>query len=135
VNKHKALYTLSNHCFLDTAGSMKIVQHSISNTELSEMAEKMFERLVKAVIDVEREIMVVDAAMHADEEFLLLEDGSEQHNLWGFNLHPDKYGIDDFIVFDSMINIRPRQGNRSRGVDNPEIQKRIRKIVHNLVIP
>ncbi len=112
---------------------MKIVLHTISNGELSEMSEKMFERLVKAVIDVERKIMAVDAGMHADEEFLLLENGSEQHNLWGINLHPDKFGSDEFIVFDSMINIRPRQGNRSRGVDNPEVQKLIISIVHKLV--
>jgi hypothetical protein len=112
---------------------MKFVDHSIQLIELSAMSEKMFKRLVKAVVDVERALMVVDAGMHANEEFFLLENGSEQKNLWGINLHPDKFGSEDFIAFDSMINIRPRQGNRSRSVDNHETQKLIRNIVNKLV--
>jgi hypothetical protein len=88
---------------------MKFVDHSIQLIELSAMSEKMFKRLVKAVVDVERALMVVDAGMHANEEFFLLENGSEQKNLWGINLHPDKFGSEDFIAFDSMINIRPHQ--------------------------
>ena len=52
---------------------------------------------------------------HADEEYLLLENGSEQKNLWGINIFPEQIGNSDFIVFDSMINLRPNEGNRSRG--------------------
>lgn len=112
---------------------MKIVTDKISVEELKQMSEKMFENIVKAVVDIEQEIMVVDAGLHADEEFLLLENGSKQEHLWGINFHPDQAGTDHFIVFDSMINLRPRQGNRSRGVDDPLIQKKIRSIVHKLV--
>jgi hypothetical protein len=70
--------------------------------------------------------------MHADEEGLLLQDGSKQQNLWGINLYPDKTG-DDFIEFDSMVNLRPSQGNRSRGVDDLAMQKLIKEIVNKLV--
>ena len=56
-----------------------------------------------------------------------------QSNLWGINLHPDKYGTPEFVVFDSIINLRPSQGNRSRSVENIEIQKKIRSIVDRLV--
>ncbi len=112
---------------------MKIVNDKISVAELKQMSEKMFEAIVKAVVDIEREIMVVDAAFHSDEEALLLENESKQENLWGINLRPEHFGSDDFVVFDSMINLRPRQGNRSRGVEDPVIQKKIRTIVKKLV--
>jgi len=96
------------------------------------MAEKMFGNIVKAVVDVERGIMAIDGELHADEQALLLENGSEQKNLWGINIYPDKIG-EDFVEFDSVINIRPSQQNRSRGVDNPEIRQKILDIVNKLV--
>lgn len=95
----------------------------------------MFDNLVKAVVDVEKEIMVVDAGLHADEEEFLLENDSEQKNLWGINLYPEHFGTEKFIVFDSMINLRPSQGNKSRGVDSPLIQAAIKHIVLKLVTP
>ncbi len=107
----------------------------ISIPELKLMSEKMFGGLVKAVVDIEQKIMVVDAGLHADQEYILLEEGSKQEHLWGINIFPDQFGNNEFIVFDSMINLRPGFGNRSRGVDNPKIQMVIREIVHKLVIP
>lgn len=112
---------------------MLLVDKKISIQELSKMSEKMFDRLVKAVVDIERGIMVVDASFHSDQEAFLLEEGSNQENLWGINIYPDKVDQEGFIEFDSMINIRPATGNRGRGVYNEEIQKQIRKIVSNLV--
>lgn len=96
------------------------------------MSQKMFGNLVKAVVDIEKEIMAVDADLHADAESLLLEKGSEQNYLWGINLYPEMTG-DDFVEFDSMINLRPSQGNRSRGVDDENIRKKIIDIVNKLV--
>ena len=52
----------------------------------------MFNNIVKAVIDVEQEIMVVDAMLHADQEDFLLNQGSVQENLWGINLYPELFG-------------------------------------------
>lgn len=111
---------------------MKIVTEKISIKELKEMSAKMFGNLMKAVIDIEKKIMAVDSELHADEEALLLENGSEQKNLWGINIYPELSG-DDFIEFDSMINLRPSQDNRSRGVDSPEIRKKIIDIVNRLI--
>jgi hypothetical protein len=114
--------------------SMKLVDSTIALEDLSLMAESGFGNLVKAVVDTEREIMAVDAELHSDEEALLLEDGSQQAHLWGINIYPD-LAADERIEFDSMINIRPSQGNRSRGVDDPEIRARIVRIVESLVRP
>jgi hypothetical protein len=113
---------------------MKIIRDKISLKELQEMSQKMFGGLVKAVVDVQQEIMVVDAGLHADEEALLLEEeNSQQEHLWGINLFPQYFGTEKLVIFDSMINLRPSQGNMSRSVENREIQKKIRSIVQKLV--
>ena len=96
--------------------------------ELSDMATAMFGTVVKAVVDIERDLLAVDGELHSDLEALLLEDGSRPQNLWGINLYPELQG-DDFVEFDSMINMRPSQGNRSRGVEDPETRKKIIEIV------
>jgi hypothetical protein len=96
------------------------------------MAEKMFGNLVKAVVDVEKGIMAIDAELHADAEAYLLENGSNQRNLWGINLYPEVHG-DDFIEFDSMTNLRPSQGNRSRGVEDIKIKEQIKEVVNKLI--
>lgn len=114
---------------------MQVVREKISLDELKKMSVKMFGNMVKAVVDIEKEIMVVDAGMHADEEQLLLEADSQQENLWGVNLYPESFPADTWIVFDSMINLRPSYGNRTRGVDNPQIQEKIRIVVKKLVVP
>ena len=106
---------------------------SITLGELEVMAEKMYGELVKAVVDVKNRIVVVDAGLHVDEEQYLLENGSKQSDLWGINLYPEYYGEDDFVEFDSMINIRPIQNNRSRSVEDPEMQKLIRDIIAGVV--
>ena len=107
---------------------MKIIQDAVKLEELKQMAEQRFGNLVKAVVDIDRELMAVDAELHADLETLLLEDGSTQKSLWGINLYPELIG-NDFIELDSMINMRPSQGNRSRGVVDEVIRKKIISIV------
>ncbi len=107
---------------------MKIITETLLSGELKQMAAATFGNLVKAVVDVDREIIAVDAELHADLEALLLEDGSKQKGLWGFNFYPEIQG-DDFIEFDSMINMRPSQGNRSRGVEDKELRKKIIEII------
>ncbi len=111
---------------------MEIVRDGIRLDQLREMAALRFGELVKAVVDVERGIMAIDAELHSDEEELLLEDGSQQRHLWGINLYPD-LPADDWIEFDSMINLRPSQGNRTRDVDDGSVRQQIRDIVMALV--
>ena len=107
---------------------MKIITEILLLDELKQMAAATFGNLVKAVVDVDREIVAVDAELHSDLEALLLEDGSKQKSLWGINFYPEIQG-GDFVEFDSMINMRPSQGNRSRGIENEEMRKKIIAIV------
>lgn len=112
---------------------IKIVEDKISKNDLKKISEDQFGDFVKAVVDIELEIMAIGAELHADEEALLLQKGSRQKNLWGVNLYPDNTSS-DFIEFNSMINIRPSQNNKSRGVENPAIQEKIKEIVKKLTI-
>ena len=107
---------------------MKIVTETLTFAELKLMASALFGDMVKAVVDVEKERVALDAELHADLEALLLQAGSRQKDLWGINLYPEMQG-EDFLEYDSLINIRPSQGNKSRGVDDPEIRKKIAGIV------
>ena len=112
--------------------TMKLIDHAITREHIKELAKERFGDLVKAVVDIERAIMVVGGELHADEEAMLLEQGSQQKNLWGINFYPENTG-DDFVEFDSMINIRPSQNNRSRGVEDSIMREKILAVVHQLV--
>jgi len=112
---------------------MKLVDKNISLKELKQMSVQVFGGLVKAVVDIKKGIMVVDASMHADEERYLLDQGSSQDDLWGINLYPELQGS-DFIEFDSMINIRPRLDNPSRGINSELIRNKIIAVVNRLVL-
>lgn len=100
--------------------------------ELRQMAAARFGDMVKGVVDLRRGILLLDADMHADQEAELLDDGSTQEDLWGINLYPDVAGA-DWLEFDSMINLRPSFGNRSRGVDEAATREAIRSLVERLV--
>ena len=113
---------------------MKPVEQ-ITVAELTIMAERMYGNFVKAVVDIQKDLLVVDMEMHVDGEQWLLENGSNQADLWGINLHPAEFGTDRLIEFDSMINIRPRAGNLSRGVEDHVIQTQIRVLVAAKVLP
>jgi len=113
---------------------MKIVKDNIKISELQEMAKNMFGNLVKAVVDVKKEIIAVDAPLHSDlMEFLIEAEVSEPKNLWGINFYPDMEK-DNFIEFDSMINLKPGLGNRTRGIENQEVREKIMVIANRLVV-
>lgn len=104
----------------------------IAVDELRALARGRFGEMVKGVVDLRRAILLLDADLHADQEAELLADGSQQSDLWGINLYPDLPG-DDWLEFDSMINLRPSFGNRSRGVDDPGTREAIAALVGRLV--
>ncbi|MDD5081691.1 MAG: DUF5674 family protein [Candidatus Omnitrophica bacterium] len=111
---------------------MKILENIITNDELKKIAQETFGDLVKAVVDVDRELVAIDAELHSDLEALFLENGSRQKSLWGINFYPELEG-EDFVEFDSMINLRPSQGNMTRGVDSEDIQIKILDVINKWV--
>ena len=111
---------------------MNILECSISRAELKEYAANTFGDMIKCVADVDKGLLAIDADLHADLERLLLENGSQQNSLWGFNLYPDETG-EDFIEYDSLINIRSWQGNPSRDVLDQEVRGKIANIVDKFI--
>lgn len=112
-----------------------IIEKTITLAELTKLANERFGDLVKAVVDVERGEMAVGCELHVDAEQLLLQKGSQQQDVWGINLYPEAFGnVERFVEFDSMINLRPGQGNRSRGVENQSIREKIIEIVQQKVV-
>lgn len=112
---------------------MLILNQPISREQLKSIAANTFGDMVKAVADVRQGLIAIDADLHADLEYYLLENGSMQQDLWGFNLWVDEQG-EDFIEFDSLINIRAWQGNPSRDVLDPEVRSAIAGIVNKFIL-
>ena len=112
---------------------MRIISQPIHRNELEAMLPGYFGDMIKAVVDIQKMIIGLDAELHADIEKELLQQGSEQADLWGINLYPEIEG-EDFIEFDSLINIRPYQGNRSHDVQDPVVRKRIVEVVNTLIL-
>ena len=111
---------------------LQVIRVPISRADLAAIASGQFGDMVKAVVDLDRTVMAIGAELHSDEEAALLEDGSSQEALWGINLYPTEQG-EGFIEFDSMINVRPSKGNRSRDVESEAVRERIRSVIRRLV--
>lgn len=113
---------------------MKIIDAQTDKTKLLDTAETIFdEAMVKAVVDIKKGTIAIDAQLHADLEQLLLENNSNQADLWGINLWCDSEKVEDLIEFDSMINVRPRQNNRSRYVEDENIRAQITEVVRKWI--
>lgn len=118
----------------DILRMVKIIKAPIKKSELAEIAEEGFGDMVKAVVDVLQEIMAIGGELHADEEVMLSEqEGSKRTDTWGINIYPEK-SEEEWIEFDSMVNLKPAQENRSRSVESPEIREKIKNIVRKLII-
>jgi len=111
---------------------MQFIDKPVSLAQVIKSCNHLFDDMVKIVVDIEREVVGIDAEMHADLEAQMLDQGSEQSNLWGANIYFDKTG-DDFIEYTSFINIRPRDNNRGMEVIDEEIRNKIRQIVEKLL--
>ena len=114
---------------------MKILQKPTSKSDLIKESRNFIDdNAIKAAVDIKEERIAVDAPMHYECEQLLLENGSSQENIWGINLYLDSDNIDDLVEFDSMINIRPTGGNRSRDVEDKITRAKIKEVVAKWLI-
>ena len=116
----------------DDVPDIVLVDRPIDPGVLRRLAERHFQDMVKFVADVDRGVAAVGGELHADEEALLLENGSRQEHLWGANYYPGR-GEDGCIEYTSLINIRPAQGNRSMVIENAALRDRIRDIALGLI--
>ncbi len=107
---------------------MKILDKKITKNELIENFMTYFKKVIKAAVDIRKEIIAIDAELHADLEELLIENGSKQEDIWGINLRPFE-SKENFIEYIALINIRPHQNNNSMEIQDPKIREKIKNIV------
>lgn len=112
--------------------NIKIIRDKITRPELEELAKEFYREMVKGVADIERRIIALGGEWHMDSNQVLIADGSSQENLWGFNIYLNKQA-GERLEYNSLINIRPGQGNRSMEVENSEIKGKIFDIISELV--
>ena len=110
---------------------IQIVRNPITRNDLTPLRVWHVE-LIKGVADLEQKIIALGGEWHMDANNVLIADGSEQKNLWGFNIYPDEKG-DAAIAYESLINIRPAQGNKSMILEDQALCMQIRSIVKKLV--
>jgi hypothetical protein len=112
---------------------MILINSKINISEIKDLLGNYFDDMVKAVIDIKKELLVIDSSLHTDEESLLLENGSKQDDLWGINLYPLR-NIDEWIEYESIINIKPQLGNRSIIIQSEEIKEKINEILDRMIL-
>jgi hypothetical protein len=113
---------------MEYTGVIHIIRSQAAAQQIAEVLE-LLSGYIRLAVDVERGILAGGGAMHADCESMLLEDGSIQEGVWGADWYPSSQQV----AYESLINIRPRQGNRSLEVNDPELRARIADIVHALL--
>ena len=105
-----------------------ILREKPTKGQLTEML-KEYETMIKIVVDIRRDVLAGGDEMHSDCESVLLDDGSEQDDLWGANWYP----VQQRLEFDSLINIRPGLGNRSTLIQNEELRQKVEAVTRNIL--
>lgn len=109
------------------------VHEPVNEETLQALAKEWHHTLVKGVADVKLGTVALGGEWHMDANSRLLKEGSEQKNLWGFSIYPKEKG-NAAIEYNSLINIRPLQGNRSMEITSEETRNAVRRVVA-LVVP
>lgn len=113
-------------------GGIVIIKERVDPAELARLVRLYFEDMVKYVVDVRRGVLALGGELHADAEQVLLEDGSQQPDLWGANYYPGA-GPDGCIEYTALINIRPSQGNRSMEITSSDVRDEVRRLTLELI--
>lgn len=105
-----------------------IIRQKATRQQIDEMLEEL-DPLIKLAVDIRRQILAGGGEMHADCESVLLEDGSRQEDIWGANWIPNTRTIE----FEALINIRPKQQNRSMTIQDPAIKQQVETITRKFL--
>jgi Protein of unknown function (DUF5674) len=124
----RKVYTLAYNVCSGGQAVVHIIRSRATPQQIAEMLESI-ETYIKLAVDVQRELLAGGGVMHADCESALLDDGSQQEDIWGADWTP----ASQQVTFESLINIRPRQNNRSLDIEDPTIRGRVTEIAHNLL--
>lgn len=112
---------------------IEIIREKIDKEDLKNFLNRPFKELVKFVVDVEKEIIALGGELHSDAAEVLVEQGSDNRNLWGGNFYPLKPKKEDQIEYSSLMNIKVTQGNFSIDIKRKEIIEQINKVIKKLI--
>jgi hypothetical protein len=119
---------------LKGGGQIKIINSPLKREEVIKNYSHFFKRTIKAVVDIQKGIIALDAELHVDLEEILLNRGSKQENLWGINLYLEEDDEENQIEYTALINIRPSLENASMEIVDPGIREKIKEIVERLIV-
>ena len=112
---------------------IKIVSDNITVNELKEVAKEFYTLMVKGVVDIEEKIIAFGGEYHMDANKILIENGSKQENIWGFNVYFNK-SREEWIEYTSLINIRPLVNNNDMEVQDKNIRDKMKQIINSKII-
>lgn len=112
--------------------SLHLLEKPILMKDVRVLAQEDYGTMIKGTVDIVEKKIALGGDYHMETCELLVENGSSHHNIWGFNIHFDE-GPDGLLEFDSLVNIKPAIGNKSRSVENPEIIEQATRIIHSLI--
>jgi hypothetical protein len=110
---------------------LALIIHIVYEPATPEQITEMLEAnrvYIKTVVDIRRRILAGGGEMHSDCEAVLLDDGSQQGDIWGASWSP----ISQEIFYESMVNLRPHQ-NRAMQILDPAIRKQVQQIIYRLL--
>jgi hypothetical protein len=105
-----------------------LLKEKVVPEQIQDMLEE-YENMIKIVVDIRRRYLSGGGEMHADCESVLLGAGSEQDDLWGANWYPSEQRIE----FESLINIRPRLGNRNIMIQDENLRKQVESVTREIL--
>ena len=112
--------------------NIKIVEDKITLGEIREIAKEFYVSMIKGVVDIEKEIVAFGGEYHADANEILIENGSLQSDVWGFNIYFER-PKDSWIEYVSLINIRPQANNLEMEIKDKDIRKRMKTIINSKI--
>ncbi len=111
---------------------VRIIHQKISQKELEQITKLNYGDMAKGVADLSRKIIALGGELHADAQAVLLQQGSRQESLWGFNIYSNR-DRESRIEYTSLINIRPAHGNRAIEIQDLQLRKHIKDIIDALI--
>lgn len=109
-----------------------VLDHKITIEEVRELAKFWYGTMIKGAVDIESSRVALGGEYHIEDSEILTSSGSKFEDIWGFNIRFEE-NPDGVLEFDSMVNIKPNFGNRSRNISNEEIIKKAKEIIYKFI--
>ena len=112
--------------------SLHLLKNTTSINDVRILAQEDYGTMIKGTVDIVEKKVALGGDYHMETCELLVENGSNHTNIWGFNIRFDE-GQGELLEFDSLVNIKPAIGNKNRSIENPETIQEATKIIHSWI--